>query len=203
MLCQYCAMQAGPVTVPTVLIIPTIPTTPTAPTLSPLNIQIPLPHPSARGMSSSMATPPTPATSLPVERLTQCCATKRQHSTLESGTEDSGAEGMCESTNGGAELETPVELVLQDLMRMHDSFPGPGCIRVEDVKHLLTECDAFTSQLLRVIGMMARQIKELQAGRDTQPISVVRLGPKKIRVERTPLEQKLTNMAKVCTRNYD
>ena len=200
MLCQYHAMQAGPVTIPTV---PTIPTTPTAPTVSPLNIQIPLPCPSARGMSSSMVTPPTPATSLPVERLTQCCATKRQHSTLDSGTEDSGAEGTCESTNGGAELKTPVELILQDLTRMHDSFPGPGCIRVEDVKHLLTEHDTFTSQLLRVIGMMARQIKELQAGRDTQPISVVRSGPKKIRVERTPLEQKLTNMAKVCTRNYD
>ena len=50
---------------------------------------------------------------------------------------------------------------------------------VEDVSRLFAERDVFTSQLLRVIGTMARQIKELQVGRDTQAISLVRSGTKK------------------------
>ena len=77
----------------------------TVATLSPLSTQIPLTRPSVRGTCtpSSVASPLALATSLPMERIAQRHAIKRQRSTLESGTEDGGAE----STYGGAELETP------------------------------------------------------------------------------------------------
>ena len=190
MLRQYCA---GPATVAT---------------LSPLSTQIPLTRPSVRGTCtpSSVASPLALATSLHMERIAQRHAIKRQRSTLESGTEDGGAESTydgAESTYGGAELETPVDLVLQNLTRMHEGFAEPSCIRVEDVSRLFSKGDAFTSQLLGVIGIMARQIKELQVGRDTQAISLVRSGTRKIKVKRTPFEQQLSDLAKVRTRNYN
>ncbi len=170
---KYHVAQAGPATVTT---------------RSPLSMQIPLSCPSARGSCtpSSVASPLAPATSLPMERLAQHCAIKRQCSTLESGTEDSGAEGTyggAESTYGGEELESPVDPVLQNLTRMHEAFAESSCIRVEDISHLFAKRDAFTLQLLGVIGTMARQIKVLQDRGDTQATSLVRSGAKKIKVE--------------------
>ena len=123
-----------------------------------------------------------------MERPAQRRAIKRQRSVLESGTEESSAE----NAYGSAELETPIDVALDDLTRMHEGFAEPSCIR-----------DAFTLQLLGVIGMMARQIKELKAGGDTQSTSLVRSVTKKVKVERTPFEQQLTDIAKVRTRNYD
>ncbi len=128
-------------------------------------------------MPSSVASPLVPATSLPIERLAQCCATKWHRSIIKSGTEDSGAEGTyggAESMYSSAELETPVNPVLQNLTSMYEAFAKPSCIdTAEDVSCLFAEHDAFTSQLLLVIGTMARQIKELQVGGDTQAISLV------------------------------
>ncbi len=95
-------------------------------TLSPLSTQIPLSHPSARRACtpSSVASPLAPATSLPIERLAQRHATKQHRSIIESGTEDSGAEGTyggAESTYSSAELENPVDPVLQNLTSMYEA----------------------------------------------------------------------------------
>jgi hypothetical protein len=195
MLRQYRAAQASPLA--------------TFATLSPLSTQVPISRPSAQGACTptGVASPLARAsTSLPMERLAQRRATKRRHSILESGTEDSGAEGTCggaESMYGGAEPEPPVDLVLDTLTRMHRGFAEPDCIGVEDAARLFAERDAFTWQLLGVIGTMARQIKELQGGGDTQATSLVRSGTKKIKVERTALEQQLADLAKVRTKNYN
>src|SRR5258706_13516584 len=191
---QYRAAQARPAPVAT---------------LSPLSTQIPLSRPSARRACtpSSVASPLAQATSLPIERLAQRRATKRHRSIIESGTEDSGAEGTyggAESTYSGAELETPVDPVLQNSTSMYEAFAKPSCIdTAKDITHLFAEHDAFMSQLLLVIGTMARQIKELQVRGDTQAILLVRSGAKTIKVRRSPLEQQLTNLAKVRTRNYE
>ena len=133
-----------------------------------------------------------------MDRLAQCCAAKQQRSTLvESGTEDSGAQGTygsAESTFGGTELETsPVDRVLQKLTTMHEGLAEAetSCVTVEDIPRLFAERAAFTSQLLEVIGTMAQQIKELQDGGDTQATSLVR-SAKKLKVERSPFEQVLS-----------
>src|SRR5258706_11809520 len=172
-------------------------------------MQIPLSRPSARRscMPSSVASPLAPATSLPIERLAQRCATKWHRSIIKSGTKDSGAEGTyggAESTYSGAELETPVNLVLQNLTSMYEAFAKPSCIDMaKDVTRLFAKCDAFTSQLLLVIDTIARQMKELEVGGDTQAIWVVRADSKKVNVRGSPLEQQLADLAKVRTRNNE
>ena len=124
------------------------------PSASPLSIQIPLSCPLARGTCtpSSMVSPLTPSTGLPMERPAQHHTIKWQQSILKSGTKESSAENVY----GSAELETPVDVALDDMTRMHEGFAEPSCI-----------CDTFMLQLLGVISMMAKQIKELKAGGDT------------------------------------
>ena len=196
MLRQFCMACTSPRTV-AIGLSPTIAQTP-------LNTQIPLRRPSARGSCtpSSIASPLAPVTSLPIERLGQRRIVKQQQSTLESGTKDSGTENTYGSAESGAELEVPIDKVLENLTRMHDRVTEPSSMTVEDIPRLIAERDAFTSQLLGVISTMARQIKELQAGGNTQATSLVRSGAKKLKVDRTPFEQQLTDLAKVRTRDY-
>ena len=99
-------------------------------------------------------------------------------------------------------------------MKTHKALPNPQAkflvseasgSRVENLTHMLAERDAFASQLLGVVKSMATQLKELQARvgeGDIQVISHVRRGTdnrKKMKVERTPLEQQLNDLVKVRT----
>ena len=180
--------------------------------------QIPLGYPVARGASTpsstTVASPLVPAT-LPTERLAQCRTIKQHCSLLKSGNEDGGADGGADGgEDGSAALEAPIDLLLDDLVKMHKALTKPQSMfvvskasgsRVENLTHLLAECDAFASQLLGVVKTMATQLKGLQARvgeGDIQVISHVHTGTdsqKKLKVERTPIEQQLHDLVKVCT----
>ena len=172
----------------------------------PFGTQIPLGRPAF----SSASSPSLPGT-LPVERLAQRRTIKRHRSLLESGTEGSGAE----NTYGDVVLEAPIDqvgLLLDNLTKRHKAFAMPPSgftgsevsgAGVKEIAHLFAERDAFASELLDVMRMMASQMKEWQAGdveRDVQPISRVRTGTssrKKLKVERTPFEQQVNDLVKV------
>ena len=185
----------------------------------PLRTQVPLARPAARGISTSSSTgalPQVPGT-LPMEKLVQRRTLKRRYNLLESGTEDSDME----NTNGSAALVAPIDdvgLLLDNLMKVHQAIAKPQSKfiiseasggRVEELTHLLAERDAFTSQLLSVVSTMATQMKELQARNgegNTQATSQIRTrieSRKKIKVDRTPLEQRLNDLVKVRTSNYN
>ena len=134
-----------------------------------------------------------------------------------SGKEGSGAENCY----GGAVLETPIDqvgLLLDNLTKRHEGFTRPQSnfigsedsgARFRELAHLFAERDAFASELLSVMKMMASQMKEWQARggegdgeEDVQAFSNVRTGTlsrKKMKVERTPFEQKVNNLVKVRT----
>ena len=189
--------------------------------------QVPLGYPAARGASTpsstvTAASPFGPAT-LPTERLAQRCAIKWNRSLRESGNEDSGADSGVDSgadggadggVDGGVAAVVTIDLVLEDLVKTHEALPNPQSkfiiseasgSRVENLTHLLAERDAFASKLLGAVKTMATELKELQARvgeGDVQVISRVRRGTgnrKKLKVERTPLEQQLNDLVKVRT----
>ena len=198
------------------------------PSLS-FSAQVPLGYPAARGASTpsstvSLASSFVPA-SLPTERLAQRRAIKRNRSLRESGN-DSGADGGVDSdedggigggaggADGSAAHDALKDLLLEELVETHKALTNPQLkflvseasgSRVENLTHLLAERDAFASQLLGVVRSMATQLKELQARvgeGDIQVISHVRRGIdnwKKLKVERTPLEQQLHDLVKVRT----
>ena len=177
----------------------------------PFGTQIPLGRP-----SFSTPSPLVPST-LPAERLAQRRTIKRRRSLLESGNEGSGAENCY----GGAVLETPIDqvgLLLDNLTKRHEGFTRPQSnfigsedsgARFRELAHLFAERDAFASELLSLMKMMASQMKEWQARdgegdgeEDVQAFSNVRTGTlsrKKMKVERTPFEQKVNNLVKVRT----
>jgi len=177
----------------------------------PFGTQIPLGRP-----SFSTASPSVPDT-LPAERLAQRCTIKRRRSLFESGNEGSGAENCY----GGAALEAPMDqvgLLLENLTRRHEAFARPQSnfigsedsdARVEELTHLFAERDAFASELLGVMKMMALQMKEWQARDgegDVQAFSNIRTGTssrKKSKVERTPFEQQVNDLVKVRTGTYN
>jgi len=184
--------------------------------------QIPLGYPVARGASTpsstTVASPLVQAT-LPTERLAQRRTIKWHHSLLKSSNEDGGADGGADGgedggEDGSAALEAPIDLLLDDLVKMHKALTKPQSMfvvskasgsRVENLTHLLAKRDAFASQLLGVVKTMATQLKGLQARvgeGDIQVISHVHTGTdsqKKLKVERTPIEQQLHDLVKVCT----
>ena len=183
----------------------------------PLSTQVPLGRPAARGTcipSSTDALPQVPGT-LPTERLVQRRTLKRQYNLLESGTEDSGTE----NANGSAAAVAPIDrvgLLLDDLMKAHEAIAKPQLKfimsetsggRVEDLTHLFAERDAFILQLLGVVNIMATQMKELQASNgegDIQVTSQIHTrikSRKRVKVEHTPLEQRLYDLIKVHTNN--
>ena len=175
----------------------------------PFGAQVPLGRPSL-GTAS-----PLVLSTLPAERLAQRRMIKRRCSLLKSSTEGSGVE----DSYGGAVLETPIDqvgLLLDNLMKRHEGFARPQSnfirsedsgARVEELAHLFAERDAFTSELLDVMKMMASQMKEWQARGgegdgegDVWAFSNVRTGTssrKKMKVDRTPFEQKVNNLVKV------
>ena len=176
------------------------------PSVLPFGTQIPLGRP-----TFSIAHSPSVPGTLPVERMAQRRTIKRHRSLLESGTEGSGAE----NTYVGAAIEGPVDqvgLLLDNLTRRHEAFASPqysdvigseAGAMVKELTHLFAERDAFASELLGVIKVMALQMKEWQARDgegDVQAISRVRPGissRKKLKVERTPFEQQVYDLVKV------
>ena len=212
---QYRA-RASPATIAAkspVVIDPILISDPSTSSLS-LSTQVPLSRPAARSTctpSSAVASPsPSVLGMLPAERLAQRRTIKRHRSLLESGTEDSGGE----NSYGGAAPEAPISdvgLQLDNLAKMHEAFAKPQSKfiiseasggRVEDLTHLFAERDAWSSQLLSVVNRIAMQMKE----GDVQAISHIRTGTesrKKMKVERTLLEQHLNDLAKVRTSNYN